>query len=168
MSGAGKTVIGRRLAEQLRDRHQGLIFLDGDVMREIWADNLGHSLKARNFNANRISHLCRMLDQQQIHVVAAVLYPFRDWIAWNRRNLSQFFEVFLDVPLIELQCRDPKGLYAGSREGKIKNVVGVDIPFERPLHPDIVLENSRPFRDLDEIATEIGAALPAFASTGNL
>ena len=162
LSAAGKTIIGGKLASVLRKKNKAIVFLDGDVLREIWADNLGHTLEARNFNANRISHLCRMLDRQRIHVVASLLYPFPEWMAWNRKKCSQYFEVFLDVPMTELEARDPKGLYAGARAGKIKNVVGVDLPFTRPENPDLILENVEPFRDPEDLAQAIIDALPGF------
>ena len=64
--------------------------------------------------------------------------------------------------MTELEARDPKGLYAGARAGKIKNVVGVDLPFTRPENPDLILENVEPFRDPEDLAQEIIDALPGF------
>ena len=44
-------------------------------------------------------------------------------------------QIFLDVPLQEVQRRDPKGLYKQVEEGKIKSFTGVseDAPYEAPL-----------------------------------
>lgn len=41
----------------------------------------------------------------------------------------------------ELIKRDQKGLYTQALEGKIKEVVGVDINFDEP-NPNLVIENS--------------------------
>jgi bifunctional enzyme CysN/CysC len=35
--------------------------------------------------------------------------------------------------------RDPKGLYARAKEGKIKNFTGIDSPYEAPENPEIVV-----------------------------
>lgn len=162
LSGAGKTVIGGEVSKLLRQGNRLNVFLDGDILRDVWSDNLGHSLKARDFNAKRICHLCKMLDEQHVNVVASVLYPFKSWMDWNRTNLSQFYEIFLDVPLSELEHRDPKNLYAGARSGKIKDVVGIDIPFELPDNPDLIVGNSEPFKNPADIALDIVSKLPNF------
>ncbi|MSO93429.1 MAG: adenylyl-sulfate kinase [Rhodospirillales bacterium] len=163
LSAAGKTTIGARLVALLREEKRPVVFLDGDTLRGVWGDRLGHTLEARRFNAQRIAHLCRMLDRQEINVVASVLYPFSEWQAWMRENLSQFFEVYLDVPMNVLELRDPKGLYAGAKAGTVKNVVGVDLPFTPPANPHLVVENGLPLREPAAIAKEIRGALPAFA-----
>ena len=160
LSASGKTTIGTALTEQLREEGRPLVFLDGDVLRDVWQDNLGYTVEARRFNASRISHLCRMLDRQGINVVAAVLYPFPEWMAWNRKNFSQYFEVFLDVPMSVLEDRDPKGLYASARKGETHNVVGVDIPFSPPKNPDMVIDNGVPLTSPAELAQRIQMALP--------
>lgn len=163
LSAAGKTTIGARLVDLLREERRPVVFLDGDTLRDVWGDHLGHTLEARRFNAQRIAHLCRMLDRQEINVVASVLYPFPEWQAWMRENLSQFFEVYLDVPMNVLEMRDPKGLYAGAKTGKIKNVVGVDLPFTPPSNPHLVVANGMPLREPTEIAQGIRRALPNLA-----
>lgn len=36
--------------------------------------------------------------------------------------------------------RDPKGLYARAKEGKIKNFTGIDSPYEIPESAEIVVD----------------------------
>ena len=52
---------------------------------------------------------------------------------------KEFMEIFVDAPLDECQRRDPKGLYARARAGKIKNFTGIDSPYEVPEAPELVL-----------------------------
>ena len=42
-----------------------------------------------------------------------------------------------------LRRRDPKGLYRRAAAGEINNVVGVDLHFEPPSDPDLVLPNGQ-------------------------
>jgi adenylylsulfate kinase len=160
LSAAGKTSVGRALVEQLRRRHDNLVFLDGDLLRQVWGDQLGHDIEGRQRNAHRISHLCRLLDQQGIHAVAAVLSLFPEWQQWNRENFSSYFEIFLDTPMAELERRDPHGLYARARAGEEPNVVGVDIPFPPPPAPDLTLAAPEVLEAPSAIAERILAALP--------
>ena len=37
--------------------------------------------------------------------------------------------------------RDPKGLYARAKEGKIKNFTGIDSPYEVPENAEIVVDS---------------------------
>ena len=143
LSGAGKTTLGRLLHQRLAVRLPNLVFLDGDDLRDVWGDNLGHSIEARRVNAHRISHLCRLLDRQGIHVIAAVLSMFPEWQAWNRENFSAYFEVFLDVPMDELRSRDDKDLYRRAASGELDNVVGVDLPFPQPLSADLTIAGGK-------------------------
>jgi bifunctional enzyme CysN/CysC len=48
-------------------------------------------------------------------------------------------EVFVDTPIEECIRRDPKGLYARAKEGKIKNFTGIDSPYEAPENAEIVV-----------------------------
>jgi adenylylsulfate kinase len=160
MSGSGKTTIGGRLAARLKKTHPNLVFLDGDILRDVWGDWLGHDIAGRRVNAHRISHLCRVLDLQKIHIVAAVLSIFPEWQRWNRENFSRYFEVFLDVPMQVLQARDPKALYRRAFAGEIQNVVGVDIPFPRVEHPDLVLDNATDLTDVEPLVERVLTVLP--------
>jgi len=50
--------------------------------------------------------------------------------------------VFVDTPLADCMRRDPKGLYAKAREGKLANFTGVDAPYEAPVQPELHLHTA--------------------------
>ena len=52
---------------------------------------------------------------------------------------GEFIEVFVDTPLEDCMRRDPKGLYAKAKAGKLKNFTGIDAPYETPVNPEIHL-----------------------------
>ena len=68
-------------------------------------------------------------------------YP--DLLEWNRAHIPSYFEVLVDVPLELARKRDPHGLYADFAAGRIKHLIGLDIPFHRPAQPDLVLDAAR-------------------------
>ena len=43
------------------------------------------------------------------------------------------------TPLAECERRDPKGMYAKARSGKLSGLTGIDAPYEAPQNPDLVL-----------------------------
>ncbi len=55
---------------------------------------------------------------------------------------EEFLEVYVDTPIEECMKRDPKGLYARAREGKIKNFTGIDSPYEAPENPEVVINTA--------------------------
>ena len=50
MSASGKTTIGKKLYEKLKNTDEKWIFLDGDIFRNILDKNLGHTLEERRAN----------------------------------------------------------------------------------------------------------------------
>lgn len=158
MSGSGKTTLGREVYNQIKQRHANTVFLDGDELRAVFAHDQGalpFTVEGRRKNAERIAGLCEMLDKQDIHVVCCILSIFPDMLAANRTRFGRYFEVFMDAPIEELRRRDVKGLYAASAEGKMDNVVGIDIPFPRPEAPDLVLDSRGDNPNLARLADDV-------------
>ena len=166
-SASGKTAVGRHLYDALKPDYPNLVFLDGDLLREVWQDRLGHSVEARKVNSDRICALCKMLDDQSVHVIGCVLSMFPEAQRWNRENYSSYYQVYLDVPMEELVQRDPKNIYKEALQGKIKNVVGVDIDFPEPVDSDRVIPNdstTTAAQTAEIIMTEVLAGLRSYES----
>ncbi len=162
MSGAGKTTIGKELHRQWKERDPAIVLIDGDEIREVFKHDRSsdaYTINGRRINADRITELCLWLDRQNINVACCILSIFPEMQKKNREQFSEYREVFIDVPFEILKLRDYKGLYAAALEGKMKNVVGVDIPFTPPPNPDIVIDNSKEGSDPSAQAKEILNAL---------
>jgi glutamine kinase len=141
LSGAGKTTIGGALWVRLRNAGRAAIFLDGDTLRGVIADDLQHDPASRKQSAMRNARFCQMLSGQGLDVVCATISLFHEVQRWNRANIPLYQEIYLRVPMDELQRRDVKGIYGKARRGQIQNVVGLDVPAEVPEMPDLVLDN---------------------------
>jgi glutamine kinase len=141
LSGAGKTTLGMELWRRLRDAGRPAILLDGDALREVIAEDLGHSTGNRRKSALRNARLCRMLANQGQDVICPTISMFHEVQRWNRSNIPGYCEIYLRVPMEELQRRDAKGIYAAAQRGDLRDVVGLDVPAELPESPDLVLDN---------------------------
>ena len=53
---------------------------------------------------------------------------------------ATFIETFIDAPLEVCEIRDPKGLYAKARNGKISQFTGIDSRFQAPENPDLHID----------------------------
>ena len=51
--------------------------------------------------------------------------------------------------------RDIKNLYKPALAGKIKNVVGIDIPFPEPDEPDLTIDNNINLTTFDELVNRV-------------
>src|SRR6516164_1731769 len=141
LSGAGKTTVGRELWTRLRAAGRPAVFLDGDALRAVIAEDLGYSVGSRRQSAMRNARLCRLLARQGTDVVCATISLFHEVQRWNRENIPGYREIYLRVPIEELRRRDSKGIYAEARRSDARDVVGLDVPAEAPEAPDLVLDN---------------------------
>ena len=140
LSGAGKTTIGLELLKILNIKNN-VIFLDGDELREIYGDDIGYSIDDRRKMAMRNSHLCKMLSNQGFDVICCTISMFHNIREWNRKNIHTYKEIYLKVSKEVLVDRDQKKLYSQHKSGKVKNIMGIDLEFEEPLNPDIIIQN---------------------------
>jgi len=116
------------------------ILLDGDDLRSVLGvPSSDFSREERLRLAFVYADLCRYLASQGAIVVIATIALFKEIHIWNRENLPNYYEVFLDVPLSVLIDRDPKGLYERFSKGEIRNVAGLDFEVDFPSNPDFVI-----------------------------
>lgn len=141
LSGAGKTTIGSRLYADIKKVKDNVVFLDGDALREIYQDD-NYSGEGRKKLASQHGRLCRMLSEQGIDVVICVIAMFDECRKWNRESISNYKEIYLYADMSELIRRDQKKLYSRALKKEISNVMGIDISFEEPKFPDIIIDNS--------------------------
>lgn len=141
LSGSGKSFLSSKLKDELRDDHGEFLILDGDVVRNVFDNDLGFSIEERIINASRISKLALFLNQNKVNVIVSVLSLFPEWLEWNRKNIKEYYEIFIDVSISTLKERNNRNIY--SKDGKKnKNVVGVDIEFVKPMNPDLKIVNN--------------------------
>ena len=136
LSASGKTTVATLLFNRLRDSHSNSILLDGDELRQVINPESGFSVEDRLKLANKYSRLCRLISNQDIHVVISTISMFNECRQWNRANIEKYCEVYLKVPFHIRVKRDQKGLYQTSPGLQI---VGVDIDCEEPVNPDILI-----------------------------
>ncbi|MEJ6396448.1 adenylyl-sulfate kinase [Yoonia sp. 208BN28-4] len=143
LSGAGKTTLADAVVARVRETAPNIVSLDGDVIRTVFHDDLGHDMDSRRANSWRMMQLCKWLDDQDQHVVCAILSLFPEHRAELRKSVSSYYEVFIDAPLADLQDRDVKGLYARYAKGETSSVAGLDLTFPVPQTPDLTIRNDQ-------------------------
>ena len=135
-----KTTIGKKLFDKIR-RKNLIRFLDGDILRKVWGNDLGYNITDRKKNALRILHLCELLNKQNINVVCCLISIFPAIQKKARKTLKKYYQVHLTAPIKELMKRDTKKIYKKYFDKKINNVVGLDIRFPKPYKSDLVIDS---------------------------
>ena len=116
-------------------------FLDGDNLRHGLSGDLAFSPADRTENIRRVAHVARLMADAGMVSIASLVSP-----AHHDRALARdlheaarlpFIEVYVDTPVEICEQRDPKGLYARARAGKLLDFTGVSAPYEVPERPDV-------------------------------
>jgi len=155
MSGSGKTALGNELISKLQPSSEQWMLMDGDKFRSILGENLGHTVEDRRKSGERLVKLSHEFDRQGHNLIVCVLSIFHEHQKTNREYIDAYKEIYIDVSLNTLVKRDNKNLYASAQEGKISNVVGVDIPFIKPKNADFVFDNNRKRTSFSDVVDEI-------------
>lgn len=144
---AGKTSLGRALSARIENEFgRPVSLLDGDEVRKLLSSELGFSREHRRLNVMRHGYIAAEVCRHGGIAVCALIAPY----AADRSEMRQlvtrdgsFVEVYLSTPLKVCEQRDPKSLYARARAGEIKNMTGIDDPYEAPLKPELALDGSK-------------------------
>jgi bifunctional enzyme CysN/CysC len=142
LSGAGKSTIANLLEKRLFTAGRHTYVLDGDNVRHGLNRDLGFSEADRVENIRRVTEVARLLVEAGLMVIVSFISPYRAEreAARYRFEPGEFLEIFVDAPLEECERRDPKGLYAKARRGKLVNFTGIDSKYEPPDVPEVRLD----------------------------
>jgi len=155
LSGSGKTTLSYSIYNWIKDKgFLNLIWLDGDVLRDTVSPELDFTENSRIKQITKTQRLANHLESQGHIVVVSALYSNSKLLSWNRNNSKDYFEIYMKADIENLAERDTKNLYENAISGNLKNVVGVDIDWEEPQNPDIVIDNNL-FFDIEEVTNKI-------------
>jgi bifunctional enzyme CysN/CysC len=141
LSGAGKSTVANIVEQGLNMAGYHTMLLDGDNVRHGLNRDLGFTEADRVENIRRAGEVAKLMVESGLIVLCSFISPFRADRQMVRSLVDdgEFIEIFVDAPLEDCIQRDPKGLYAKARAGKLKNFTGIDSPYEAPEAPEIHL-----------------------------
>jgi bifunctional enzyme CysN/CysC len=141
LSGAGKSTIANEVEMRLHALGAKTYLLDGDNLRHGLNRDLGFTAADRVENVRRVAEVAKLMVDAGLIVLVSLISPYRSerQLARELVEAGEFFEIFVDTPLAVCVDRDPKGLYRKAREGAIRNMTGIDSPYEPPEQPELVL-----------------------------
>ena len=154
LSGSGKSTIANEVERMLHGEGRLTVILDGDNLRTGLNGNLGFSDDDRTENVRRVAETAKLLAGQGIIVFVSVITPLRRQRAAAREIIGpDFHEIYVKADFETCAERDPKGLYAKAKEGKIGQFTGKDSGFEEPEDPALLLDTQA--RSIDQCAADL-------------
>jgi adenylyl-sulfate kinase len=143
MSRAGKTTLANLVAARLVVVGRPVEVLDEDGPAKLLLEGLGSGKDDHARVVTRLGYVARAVMRAGGVAVCAVLSPYRDAREALRREARRVLEVFVDCGMDELQRRDSGGLYRKALAGELKDVPGVDVPYEPPTHAEVTIHTDQ-------------------------
>jgi adenylylsulfate kinase len=147
LSGSGKSTIANGAKKLLRNKGLRSEVIDADIFRKILCRDLGFSKQDRNENIRRLGAVANLLATNGVICILAAINPYEE----IRQELSAYGShvqtVWINCDIATLIKRDTKQLYRRALlpegdQDKIKNLTGVNDPYEIPPHPHLVINTS--------------------------
>lgn len=139
---SGKSVLADKLYDYLSERGYRVERLDGDALRAAFPST-GFDREERMRHICRAGEMAAQYEREGAVVVASFISPYRESREYVRSICSHFVEIFVKASLEECERRDPKGLFKKARSGEIKNLTGLDDPYEEPEHFELVIDTEK-------------------------
>ncbi len=148
LTGAGKSTIAYALERKLFDMGRAAFVLDGQNMRLGPSKDLGFDSDSRSENLRRSIEIAKLMNQAGIIAICSFVAPSEEVRQKARESVGKhFIEVYLSAPLEVCRERDQDGIYKAIESDGIDTIPGVNLPYDVPSNPDVVLPT-------DEISVE--------------
>jgi bifunctional enzyme CysN/CysC len=142
LAGAGKTKLAYEVEQRLFEMGAHCAVLDGENVRLGLSRELDFTAEGRAEHLRRVAEAARLMNEAGLIVICAFLSPeagLRSQVA-SIIGRERFLECHVSAPVEWCEANDTSGLYARARAGEIGHLAGVNIPYEPPAEPALVVE----------------------------
>jgi len=136
LSGSGKTSIAEKIKKKISSKYGPTVILSGDDLRKIFNLNK-FSKKERLSYALSYSKFCKYITDKKINVILSTVSLFHKVRRWNKSNISNYIEIYIEADIKKLINKRKKFFY----KGNFKNIVGKNLKAEFPKYPNIIIKN---------------------------
>ena len=154
LPGSGKTVISSRTSALLADEGMNIKHLQLDEIRRVLTPEPKYTDEERDIVYASLGYMAKLLNESGVNVFIDATANRRKYRDAARDIIPQFAEVYVSCPLEICMDREakrkarfsPKGIYKKSAKTGA-NVPGVNVPYEEPLEPEIILDSDKTTAD---------------------
>jgi len=150
---SGKSTIAKRLKRELEEMGFKVQILESDEARKYLTPEPRYDERERDYFYRSLAVIGKYLVDNQVNVIFDATAHKRKYREYARQIINKFIEVYVFCPIDICIERDTKGLYKLAMEGKITTLPGLQVPYEEPENPDVVVDTYK--ENLDDIANKI-------------
>lgn len=166
LPGSGKSVIAQVLLKKLEAQGMNAQIVSSDMMRTVVTPIPTYTEGERDMVYNAIVFVSTLLTQNGVNVIIDATGNRRQYRDFARGKISKFIEAYVRCSLEvciqrEIQRKEtfhaPTGIYKKGLTGKSTTVPGINVPYEEPLHPEVIVDADK--LDIDKCAQKILEAI---------
>ena len=143
MNRSGKSTLGAHLVKGFAVAGRRVELLDEGGDAAMLLEGLGASKEDHAKAVARLGFVAKAIMRSGGIAVCAALSPYRDARDQLRKEARRLVEIFVDCGMEKLQQRDPEGIYRRALAGELKQVPGVDVPYEPPGHAEVTVHTDQ-------------------------
>ena len=152
LHGSGKNELAFSLEKKLFENGATAVLLDGSSVRFGINRELHYSPADRAENLRRVAHICKLLNDQGIITICSFISR-NDLLRIQIAEIigeERFHLCYMDASLE--YCKDNKPeLYDLVKQGKARNLPGVDMEYEEPANAKLVFKPEENEMNIDKI-----------------
>ncbi|MAU00180.1 MAG: adenylyl-sulfate kinase [Anaerolineaceae bacterium] len=137
---SGKTSIAKELVQILKQKNIHCQLLDSDEMRQRLTPNPTYSEAEREQFYRTLAYIAELLTGNGVPVIIAATGHKQHYRDAAREHIANFAEIYVKCSLATAMARDTKGIYQMAQEGKATAVPGLQVPYEAPTSPEIIVD----------------------------
>ena len=153
LHGSGKNDVAYSLERRLFDMGATVVLLDGKSIRSGLSRELDYTPQDRAEHLRRIAHISKMLNSQGIITICSFISPSEN----TRKQVAEiigkdnFNLVYMDADIDFCRKNDKYGLYDKADTGDLHYLPGVDMEYNIPDKPDIILDPTQDEENIEII-----------------
>lgn len=136
---SGKSSVSRALRDQLAKHGIDVAVLESDALRKVLTPDPHYDEKERAEFYQQLVNVGVILVRHGLPVIFDATANRRAYRDAARLAIDRFLEVYVDCPVETCVARDPKGIYRSAQRGETSSVPGVQVAYEPPTQPDVVV-----------------------------
>lgn len=150
---SGKSTLVAELTAQLAARGVDVAVLESDALRKVFVRHPVYNEEEREIFYEQMVYVGVLLTRHGVPVIFDATANRLQYREKARQQISKFLEIYVDSPLGVYIQRDPKGIYRLALEGKADAVPGLQVEYESPEKPDLIVhgDNESPERAASRI-----------------
>ncbi len=152
LPGSGKSTVANILLEKLRAKRIHAQLVSIDMLRHAVTPKPTYSEEERDIVYAALVFAAKLLTENGVNVIIDATGNRKRYREQVREQIPKFVEVYLRCPLDLCVRREaqrnntyqaPKQIYEKGFTGKSGTVPGVNVPYEEPAHPELVIDTSK-------------------------